>query len=149
MTRYTSKVRALAAFLDCDPAEISPVKWDTYGLDTFSAPGGEYAIGTDRQADKATRAYIEDSLWAFRTEFLADYVGADLDDRAVKGLEKIQGDLCEDANPLIRGMVGPRFGRLVRDAIAADGRGHFISGYDGEEHEVKQGKTWFYVYRVN
>ncbi len=30
-----------------------------------------------------------------------------------------------------------------------DGRGHCLSSYDGEEHEVKIGDEWFYIYRTN
>jgi hypothetical protein len=34
---------------------------------------------------------------------------------------------------------------LVDEAISADGRGHFIATYDGEEAEAGR----FYVYRIN
>lgn len=30
-----------------------------------------------------------------------------------------------------------------------DGRGHCLSSYDGEEHEVKIDGEWYYIYRVN
>lgn len=34
-------------------------------------------------------------------------------------------------------------------AIRADGRGHFMSSYDGEENEeIVEGET-FYIYRIN
>ena len=35
-----------------------------------------------------------------------------------------------------------------RDA-RMDGRGHYLSGYDGEEHEVTLNGTTYYVYRTN
>ena len=30
-----------------------------------------------------------------------------------------------------------------------DGRGHSLSGYDGEENEIQVDGTWFYIYRTN
>lgn len=30
-----------------------------------------------------------------------------------------------------------------------DGRGHALSSYDGEEHEVQVDGEWFFLYRVN
>ena len=53
------------------------------------------------------------------------------------------------------------FDAFVEDAAACDGRGHFLSGYDGIEHEVvylsverdgmsyKTKETYYYIYRVN
>lgn len=38
---------------------------------------------------------------------------------------------------------------FIRDAITSDGRGHFISGYDGEEHEEMVDGSWYYIYRTN
>ena len=37
------------------------------------------------------------------------------------------------------------FDSFVQHAIAADGRGHFLSSYDGEENEAGE----FFVYRTN
>jgi len=30
-----------------------------------------------------------------------------------------------------------------------DGRGHSLSGYDGDEHEVKIDGEWYFIYRTN
>lgn len=144
--RHPAHLRALAAHLDLTPADLEPVKWDTYGLPTYRDGTREYAVGTDRQADTAARRDIEESLWAFRASFLVDYIPGDLDP---KHLERIQSDSCEGCNDLIRAMVGPRFSRLVSDAISCDGRGHFLSGYDGEEHEETVNGRTFYIYRIN
>jgi hypothetical protein len=34
---------------------------------------------------------------------------------------------------------------FVEEAVSADGRGHFLSSYDGEENE----QDGFYIYRIN
>jgi hypothetical protein len=39
--------------------------------------------------------------------------------------------------------------RWKEDALAADGYGHTLSSYDGEEHEACIDGEYYYVYRVN
>jgi hypothetical protein len=34
---------------------------------------------------------------------------------------------------------------FIQDAIDSDGRGHFLSYYDGEETEIND----YYIYRIN
>jgi hypothetical protein len=53
--------------------------------------------------------------------------------------------------PYIKKIKSPKgdYRLFFKDAILADGRGHFLSSYDGEETEIKVGKTWFYIYRQN
>jgi hypothetical protein len=38
---------------------------------------------------------------------------------------------------------------FVKDAISADGRGHFLNKYDGKEIEVVINGAVLYVYRIN
>ena len=100
----------------------------------------DYLVLTDAQADEACSEYIRESLWAFHPTFLVSHCCAGM---TVQAIAKIQ-ELYEDANePLLR-MVDD-FAHLVSDAIAADGRGHFLSPYDGEEHEAGD----YFIYRVN
>src|SRR5688572_9585292 len=128
-----TRIKALAKFLACEPGEITEAR---YRENTFEFDREEYLVLTDSEADTATRATIEDSLWAFRASFIAAHANADLDDAAIKALEKMQGELCESAGPLVRALIKD-FDHFVQDAIRADGRGHFLSGYDGEENEIK------------
>lgn len=111
-------------------------KWDYYGLAVYETAGGqEWAVGTEAQVARAARENILDHLWAFRPEFLARY--ADLDDRAEKALGEMISKLNEDANPLLRRLIGgdKNLNKLVRDAIASDGRGQFLAQYDGHERD--------------
>jgi hypothetical protein len=41
------------------------------------------------------------------------------------------------------------FDYFIEDAINCDGRGHFISSYDGEEVEYKYKNQVYYIYRTN
>lgn len=52
---------------------------------------------------------------------------------------------CESANEIVFLPIIEDFEDFVSDAIDADGRGHFLSTYDGEEVEHEG----FYLYRVN
>ena len=38
---------------------------------------------------------------------------------------------------------------FVDDVISSDGRGHSLSSYDGEEHEIVYQDEWYYIYRTN
>ena len=56
----------------------------------------------------------------------------------------MQSSLCESANDIVAAMVDD-VEEFCNDAIIADGRGHFISWYDGEEIETEN----FFIYRIN
>ena len=38
---------------------------------------------------------------------------------------------------------------FIDDVISSDGRGHTLSTYDGDEHEIVFGDEWYYIYRTN
>ena len=69
-----------------------------------------------------------------------------------EAIKKIQ-ELHEDANDALAEMIKD-FDEFVEDAVACDGRGHFLAGYDGVEHEVTYKsidnvETDYYIYRRN
>jgi hypothetical protein len=135
------QVRALCSHLECQPDELSLERYDHYGLSVYSYGRREFAIGDDDEADRAVRSYIKDSVWSFRPEFLASYTG--LPEEMFVALQ----DKCEDANDAFLECIKRTKHRLagfVDEAVAADGRGHFLSPYDGDEHEVDN----FYIYQV-
>lgn len=140
-----AKLKALAKFLEADVIEFEATPYDA---DTFEHDSGEYRVLTDAEADKAAREYILDTLWAFRAEFIAAHANTRLDDAAIKALSKMQGELCESANPLVRALIRD-IDQFVDDAIKADGRGHFLASYDFEEIEVFANGTIYFIYRVN
>ncbi len=130
---------ALARFLEIDVDDVSETD---YG--TFDAGGlGEYRVLTDGEGDEAVAEYIEESLWAFNPDFLSAYIAGGAVD--ADALQRLIGDSCEGANPALRALVGDRFEEVVEDAIGADGRGHFLAQYDGDECESGD----FFLYRVN
>jgi len=92
----------------------------TYDDNLFEWEGEEYLVCTDDEAD---------SLWEESLDsYLEDCIYPEL-----------TGNLASYLND-----------EAWKNDARADGRGHSLSGYDGEEIEVtlKSGDT-FYIYRVN
>ena len=127
---------------------------DKSGMVTCGAK--EYFVLTDDEADKMADERVRDSLWAFNAEFVAECAGIS-NERTIKAIRKMQEELCEDANEIVGKLVG-NVAAFSRKAIMADGRGHFISSYDGNEQSVKigpceggthTGTLTLYVYRNN
>lgn len=105
----------------------------------------DYEVYTDEEATQRAKEIILDSLWAFNASFILSHSKIDMDE---KYLTKIQGDLCEGANDLVRSMIDD-IDDFVDDAISSDGRGHFMNTYDGEENEIKVNDEYYYIYRIN
>ena len=146
------KVRELAKFLGVDVDDIEEQDWGNY----FEVGNEEYRVMTDEEADEAVKEYIEESVWSFNTWFIIDH--SKLPYEATAMLESFQGDKCEDANDTILALIED-LDEFVKDAVSADGRGHFLSGYDGVEEEIsimrerENGidlyEDYLYIYRTN
>ncbi len=125
---------ALGEYLDC-PADDVSCEFDN----TYLAEGMEYLVLTDGEADQQAKNYIAGSLWAFNADFLERFMPLN-----GENIKKLQGG-CEDVNQAFRQLIGDKFDDFVETTILADGRGHFMSSYDGEENF----QSGFYLYRVN
>lgn len=129
---------ALAAHLEC---EIEAVTESEYDETVLECGNKSFLVLTDDEANSAAATYIKETLWAFNPSFLAGYTLDMIDPDMLKMLQT-NG---EDANPALLRLVGPRIDKLIKDAVSADGRGHFIGAYDNDEHEVND----FFIYRIN
>lgn len=109
----------------------------------------DYICLTDSEANEKAAEYIKDSLWAFNASFILSECG--LDGSGEESLRSMQEKACESANNFILSLVEKTCGieSFIEAAISADGRGHFMSSYDGEEHEIESDGETFYVYRLN
>ena len=137
-----NKIKALAEYLG-EPAENLRDNGDNY----FQVVDGhEYLVLTDGEADEKAQEYIEDSLWAFKAEFILETCGLDSSFDVVESLRKMQKDSCEGCNEFIRAIIDGTCGidAFVEDAILADGRGQFMSTYDGKEGE----QDGYFIYRI-
>lgn len=142
-TQCAEPMDALAIHLGVDKEEITEQKYTHYGLPIFSIGSKEYAVGDDEQAGEALFEYIEQSVWAFRASFIASECNLP----ESEGMIKAAQEKCEDANDGILAMIKGTCGlkSFVDSAESADGRGHFLSPYDGDENEV----DGFFIYRLN
>ena len=134
-----TKIEALAKFLEISTEDITETDWGT-----LEADGGVFLVLTDEEADAKAYEEIEESLWAFKAEFIIDMCGFS---GGEKSLTAMQRESCEDCNEFIKAMVEGTCGldKFVNASIECDGRGHFISMYDGEETEQDE----YFIYRVN
>lgn len=137
---------ALAVYLDIDADQITARDYDDclFGDSDFDH---EYLVLTEEEATQRAIAAARESLWAFQGAFWGRYTNLSPD--AVKALDKAQGTLCEDFGSVLEAIVGDRLDEMLKDAVNADGRGHFLAGYDGEEGEIDYDGETLYVYRVN
>ena len=105
----------------------------------------DYLVLTDEEADERCTEYIKETLWAFNPSFLAGETGIDEEvfTRLAEGYES--------SNPAFEAIINANGGMdsFVEAAISADGRGHFLAGYDHNENEVTYNGTTYYIYRVN
>lgn len=134
----TDRAAALAKFLGCEIDEVDAAR---YGENVYEYGRAEYLVLTDDEADKAARDAIADSLWAFNASFLASET--EFDEEIFSAIQP----RCEGANDAVRRLIDKSCGldSFVDAAVSADGRGHFLSGYDGEENEAGE----YFIYRVN
>lgn len=117
-------------------------------LSEYDSNNCDYLVVTEREADQYCEDYIRESLWAFNPSFLSDVTG--IDEEVFLAIQA--NNRCESNNYAILRLVGDDIDRLIEKAVADDGRGHFLSSYDGEEHEIDIfGATgaygYFYIYQ--
>ena len=146
MIKAVNAVEAVADQIGCDPDDLTLESHTHYGLEVFSNGRKEYAVGTDDEAQMACEEYIKDTAWAFRSSFICEY--CNLPQELAEALEAMQSKKCEGANDAILALINKANGGLegfTECAISEDGRGHFLSSYDGEENE----RDGFFIYRIN
>ena len=116
-----------------------------YRESLFDVCSREYLVLTEDEREKEVTEYIKESLWAFNPSFLAGET--DLPEEVFTALS----EKCESGNEAILKIIESTttLEDFVDAAVSADGYGHFLSPYDGEEGEIKEGDQWFYIYRVN
>lgn len=116
----------------------------SYG-NVVDAPCGEYLVLDDDEADIMCAEYIEESVWAFISSFLASETGIDED------VFVALSDKCEDGNKAVLSLIKGTCGleEFIENAILADGRGPYLARYDSNEHEINAGYNTYYVFRVN
>ena len=109
----------------------------------------EYRFLRSDIADSKAIEYIKDLVWAFNPDFIIQHSKAlDYDNASLKIIEAIQAQ-CENGNEAMLRLIDD-FVDFADDAIAADGRGHFLSAYDGKERDLDAPyESSYFYYRIN
>ena len=119
---------------------------DEYDTEDYN---NDYLVLTNEEADAKAKESIIETLWAFNASFLACETG--IDEEVFKAIA--DNGRCESNNDailsLIEGSKNSDIDSFVESAISADGRGHFMSSYDGNENEEDVNGTTYYIYRIN
>lgn len=79
-----------------------------------------------------------------------DVSNESIEESLLQFLRIAQSEMCESCNEPIYWLVKDNFDSLVRESIQADGRGHFLSLYDGEEYEeyvTNEDNRWYFIYQ--
>lgn len=119
--------------------------WDYENQMAIMEDGSEYLVLTDEEADKQAETEIKNNLWAFVPKFIIEHMaGVRYSESLEDAISQMQTSLCEGANDIVAAMVDD-VEEFCDDAIVADGRGHFIAWYNGEEIETEN----FFIYRIN
>jgi len=143
------RIKILSEYLEEDIEDFEVHDYDKELIEFY---GNEWLVLTDIEADNRASDYILDSLWTFHDWFIHGHIRDP--NIEVEHLKPIL-ELCENANPIIRAMIGD-IEYFVEDAIKSDGRGQFLARYDGDEIEIETRTTddeghreYVYIYRVN
>ena len=106
---------------------------------------GEYMVLSEQERNKKVKEHIQETLWAFRPSFLAKETG--LPEKVFHALT----EQCESGNDAILALVEKTCGldAFVKAAVEADGYGHFLAFYDGEEEKVTVEGEDYFIYRIN
>jgi hypothetical protein len=94
----------------------------------------EYLVLTETETEEMVKQEILGSVWAFNASWLADYVPL-----AKTVIVKMREAMSEAANEALLALIKDP-DQFIADSVAADGRGHFLSDYDGKEVKFE---GWF------
>lgn len=137
------KIEALKSYLESQGDLEDGVEVTADGWCMRLSDGREWLVLTD--AERAET--LEDDLRSESAQFFNPSFLAEQTDLPQVVFEKLC-DGTADVNDAVVALIDQRGGmaRFMEAAVAADGWGHFLSGYDGEEIELPGG---FYAYRHN
>jgi len=129
------KIKALAELLNIDENEVSE-DGELYKTKDHSV----YFVLTEEEANEQMSVTVKESLWTFYPEFLSQTTGERL------SVVKAYCDLDEDGNSYIEEVINKTIGmeNFVNKVVKVDGRGHYLSPYNGEENEM----NGFFIYQA-
>ena len=120
---------------------ITSVHTTTHGS-TFLSGGCEYLILTDKEANARVDCIIRDSVENFSTEFIQRFTPISEED--IRVIKETSRPNCILTECIEEGGLGGMC-KFIDSAIQTDGRGHFLSPYDGEENKAGN----YFIYKMD
>jgi len=137
---YNDRIDALAQHLGVEASEIKQdykTRYE-YGSDI-------YLVLNDDERIEYVSDDIQYSIAHFRPGFIANFIQryckVAIDEEIIRVAQETLDDKCNEY--FIR-LIGDYYDYFVQEAIDADGAGHFLNSYDGQEYEV----NGFYIYQT-
>ena len=147
MTTEEARIEAVQKYMkdvECEEVSTEDIQPTTWGENTFDAEHCELLVLTDEEADTLCRAEIRESFWAFSSSWLQNRL--DWSDALTRCIQKMQEELCEDANEIMIRILGNDEVDAITEEELCD-RGRYLAHYDDDEHEIGIGDQTLYVYR--
>lgn len=119
--------------------------------------GSEFLVTDEAGRFAALVENVKESLWAFNASFIMACLKPEIEndlssydkEQLEKSLAKLQSDLCEGANAIVKALIID-VEEFAEEAADVDGYGHFLSSYDGDEIEYRdEDGNYLYIYRLN
>ena len=104
----------------------------TFTINNSSEQFEFFVTENQKETFEAVSEFCQETLFAFNEDFLAFHSYTHKVDMT-EAIRAVQ-PLCEDANPMLMAIIED-WQEFIEDAILADGAGHFLSPYDGQELE--------------
>ena len=131
--RNIQNIEALKKHTNCEYSDITKE-----GKTTYFIGNQEYLVLNNKESQTRCEEDIKQSIWAFNSSFLSFHTGINED--IIKSVQ----EHCESSNDMLLNSIKD-IEKFINEAIASDGKGHFISYYDGYEHEENN----LFIYRLN
>jgi len=144
-TIHKQRIKALAAFLKVNPAEIRVSEGVLYTFRAFyHGPKKAYLVLTEEESETAARIAIEERLWVIGLESIFSYY--DIDSYPSDVLEKLKPADLREANKYIIKLIEKTCGvHTLADSILSFGnRPNILADYDQTEHH----KDGYNIYRL-
>lgn len=117
------------------------------GMNLCHLDGQEWLCGSFTQIHKVAEEYIKDSLWAFNSCYIVDFLtgtghfhpewNTNTWQNFQNTLKGLQEKFSEEANPFIESLLGSDLDQFIQTAIDDDGAEHFIHSYDEKIYKTK------------
>ena len=131
--RNIQNIEAIKKHTNCEYSDITKE-----GKTRYFIGDQEYLVLNEKEAQTRCEEDIKQSIWAFNSSFLSFHT--EISEDIIKSVQ----EHCESSNDMLLNSIKD-IEKFINEAIASDGRGHFISYYDGHEHEEND----LFIYRLN